>query len=479
MDKKLDSVRVRIAPSPTGEPHVGTAYVALFNWAFARKSGGKFILRIEDTDRSRSRPEYEAEILRSLRWLGLDWDEGPDIGGDCGPYRQSERLELYREHMERLLKAGEAYYCFCTPERLERMREERKGESFRGYDGHCRGLSEGQVRENLERNLPYVVRLRVPREGETAFEDMLRGRVCWRNEEIDDQVLLKSDGFPTYHLASVVDDHSMGITHVIRAEEWISSTPKHILLYRAFGWPVPKFCHLSLLRNRDRSKISKRRNPCSLHYYRKVGIFPQALLNFLGLQGYSMPQEQEIFSLEEFARDFDVSRIKTRSPVFDLEKLFHINGVYLRSMSRERLVEALLSYTRGWLEGALGLAQERMESLGDFFPLMAFLWQRELVGDFGAILPKRVSLEEARGVLGKALEAYGSCEWSVEGLRRVHGELAKALGLKKGKVFMTLRTALLGKLGTPPLEESLVLMDRFQVIQRLEGALGCLEKWDV
>ncbi|MCK5796400.1 MAG: glutamate--tRNA ligase, partial [Deltaproteobacteria bacterium] len=303
-------VRVRIAPSPTGDPHVGTAYVALFNYAFARHHGGSFILRIEDTDRARSTKASEEAILRALRWLGLEWDEGPDVGGPKGPYRQSERGAIYAEHAQMLIDKGEAYPCFCTPERLATLRDEqrRAKASKLGYDGKCRDIDPTEARARVDAGEAHTVRLKMPTEGQTTLDDGLRGAISLDNAQSDDQVLLKSDGMPTYHLANVVDDHLMGVTHVIRAEEWISSAPKHLRLYEAFGWDPPHFLHLPLLRNNDknRSKISKRRNPVSLDYYRDIGILPEAMLNFLALMGWSFGEDRERFSLEEMVERFDL-----------------------------------------------------------------------------------------------------------------------------------------------------------------------------
>ena len=319
--------RVRIAPSPTGDPHVGTAYIGLFNYAFARKHGGKFILRIEDTDQERSTRASETSILAALRWLGLDWDEGPDVGGEFGPYRQSERLEIYAKEVETLLAKGRAYRCFCTRERLDALRVEQRASKGRlGYDGHCRHLPADEVARRLDEGEASVVRLRVPDEGETSFVDELRGTVRFQNTEIDDQVILKSDGFPTYHLANVVDDHHMGITHVIRGEEWITSTPKHVQLYEAFGWEAPQWVHLGLLRNQDKSKLSKRKNPVSIFYYRDLGYLPSTFLNFLGTLGFSMGGDVERFTLDEMIEAFDWSRVSAGGPVFDPVKLSAFSG---------------------------------------------------------------------------------------------------------------------------------------------------------
>src|SRR5277367_898337 len=323
-------IRVRIAPSPTGDPHVGTAYIGLINYLYARQRNGKFVLRIEDTDRARFVATSEQEIFNSLRWLGLTWDEGPDLGGPYGPYRQSERTEIYREHVEILLANGTAYRSFETPEELEDLRKRQIAAKLPPrYDGAHRELSQAQIDAYLAEGRPYVIRMKVPPHSgdatsSTTFRDELRGDITFEHSNVDDQVLMKSDGFPTYHLANVVDDHLMHITDVIRAEEWISSTPKHVLLYKAFGWQIPRFWHMPLLRNLEKSKISKRKNPVSLIYYRQAGFLPEALINFLGLMGGGMPaptaestpgqpaaksSETDIFTLSDMVTRFDVKNI--------------------------------------------------------------------------------------------------------------------------------------------------------------------------
>ena len=339
------TVRTRIAPSPTGEPHIGNMYVALFDWAFAHQQGGQFVVRIEDTDRTRFVEGAEQMILDSLRWLGLDYDEGPDKGGPAGPYRQSERLPIYRQHVDRLMAAGRAYRCFCTPERLKTVRDEqqKKGGATTGYDRACRGLDAAESARRAAAGQPHTVRLAVPLEGVTKFSDGLRGEISIENKAVDDQVLLKSDGYPTYHLAVVVDDHLMGVTHVIRAEEWIVSTPKHILLYEAFGWPLPAFYHLSLIRNPDRSKLSKRKNPTNVLWYRQEGFLSEAVTNFLGLLGHSMPDGREIFTREEFLKEFSWQRVNTTGPIFDLEKFEWLNGEWIRRLSVADLASRLKS----------------------------------------------------------------------------------------------------------------------------------------
>ncbi|TSC53768.1 MAG: glutamyl-tRNA synthetase, partial [Microgenomates group bacterium LiPW_16] len=319
----MDKVRVRIAPSPTGEDlHIGNVYTALINYVFAKQNKGKFIIRIEDTDRTRLVPGAEEKILDSLCWLNLPYDEGPDIGGPYAPYRQSERLPVYQKLAQELIKVGAAYYCFCTHETLEEMRktQQEKREPPR-YDQRCRRLDIKEVKSRLQKGEPHVVRLKVPQAGQTKFNDLIRGEISFENGLLDDQVLLKSDGYPTYHLAVVVDDYLMKISHVIRAEEWISSTPKHILIYKALGWEPPVYAHLPLLRNPDRSKLSKRRNPVWVSWYRKQGYLPEAILNYLALMGWAHPEGKEIFPLEEFIKKFKLEKVQTTGPVFDLTKL--------------------------------------------------------------------------------------------------------------------------------------------------------------
>src|ERR671933_1257245 len=336
------SVRVRIAPSPTGDPHVGTAYVALFNAALARQRGGQFVLRIEDTDRGRYVANSERQIFDTLHWLGLDWDEGPDKGGPHGPYRQSERLPMYQQAARDLVERGHAYYCWCTPERLEQMRaEQMKRKQPPGYDRCCLGLAREQRAALPGFDPTPVIRMRVPdHDVPLTFDDLIRGPT---NAPMpDDQVILKKDGYPTYHLAVVVDDHEMGITHVLRAEEWISSMPKQLLLFAWLGWDPPQFAHLPLLRTPARSKISKRKNPAArLLWFKEEGFLPEALINFLALQGWSMPDGREFFSLEELVSNFDVERFSTVGPIFDVEKLDWMNGQYIQRLDDDEFLRRI------------------------------------------------------------------------------------------------------------------------------------------
>ncbi|GIW73213.1 MAG: glutamate--tRNA ligase [Planctomycetota bacterium] len=475
--------RVRVAPSPTGDPHVGTAYVALFNKAVAVRTGGQFILRIEDTDRSRYVEGAERMIFEALRWLGLDYDEGPDVGGPCAPYRQSERTALYREAAERLLATGKAYRCFCTPERLAELRAaQRRDRRPPGYDGRCRALAAAEVERLLAAGTPWTVRLAVPRTGTTRFEDGLRGPIQFENSEIDDQVLLKSDGHPTYHLANVVDDHAMRITHVIRAEEWISSTPKHVLLYEAFGWPPPVFVHLPLLRNADRSKISKRKNPVSLLWYREQGFLPEALLNFLALMGHSMPDEREIFSLEEFYAEFDPGRLKTTGPVFDLAKLQWLNGEWIRRLPPQEFVRRVLAHhgepyaRRPELVARVApLVQPRIRTLAEW-PSYADTFFRGCSDYEAALLvPKPLDAAMARQLLEQAQQIAARAEpFAAAVLEQQAREAVAKLGCKVGPAFMVLRVAITGARVSPPLFESMEVLGREETLARLQAALAKL-----
>lgn len=373
----MTTVRTRIAPSPTGDPHVGTAYIALFNLCFARQHGGQFILRIEDTDQARSTEASEQAIYQSLQWLGLEWDEGPDRGGEFGPYRQSERADIYGQYAQQLIDSGHAFKCYRTASELEVLREEIKASGAnRALKTSDLILEEAEQKRRAGEGLPYVVRMHVPETGSVVVTDRLRGEIelDWAN--VDAQILLKSDGLPTYHLANVVDDHLMQITHVIRGEEWINSAPKHKLLYEYFGWEMPELCHLPLLRNPDKSKLSKRKNPTSILYYQRMGYLPEALLNYLGRMGWSMPDEREQFSLEEMLAEFDIDRVSLGGPIFDLEKLNWLNGLWLReSLTDDELADRLIAwgYNRENLMQVIPHLKTRIETFSDFAPKAGFL----------------------------------------------------------------------------------------------------------
>jgi glutamyl-tRNA synthetase len=477
------SVRVRIAPSPTGDPHVGTAYIALFNYAFARSQGGRFVLRIEDTDRTRSTLESEAAILRALRWVGLTWDEGPDIGGPFGPYRQSERGAIYAEHAQLLVDRGRAYRRFCTAERLAQLREEQKKlKQNPGYDGHCKAISGEESARRAAAGEEHVVRLAMPDAGKTVFQDKLRGQVEFDNAQIDDQVLLKSDGFPTYHLANVVDDHLMQITHVIRAEEWISSTPKHVVLYEAFGWQAPVFVHMPLLRNVDKSKISKRKNPVSLDYYADAGILPEALLNFLGLMGWSIGGDREKFTVQEMIGAFDIDRVRLGEPVFDLEKLSWLNGQYLRELSDAELVSRL----RAWrfsdekLLQIARLTRERIRRMDEFVGHADIFLSGDL--DYTSVLaelvPKERKAKDVAGWLSEMVELFEQVRgpWTAAATEPIARKYGEDRGLKPKELFMSLRLAVCGRKTSPPLFESMEVMGKELVRRRLRQTAELLAK---
>ena len=390
------TVRTRIAPSPTGEPHVGTAYIALFNMVFARHFGGEFIIRIEDTDQKRSLPVYEENIFKALKWCNIQWDEGPDIGGPYGPYRQSERLDIYQKQIQELLKKGKAYKCFATSEELKEMRELAEKSGLKsGYDRRYRNLTEEEVQIREKRGEPFVIRLKVPLTGECIFEDAIKGRITVPWAEVDDQVLIKSDGFPTYHFAAVVDDHLMKITHIIRGDEWITSVPKHVLLYDSFGWPRPIYMHMPLLLGKDGRKLSKRRNPTSIFYYRDSGFLPEALINFLSLMGYSMPEDKEIYSVEELVKEFDPSRFGKSGAFFDITKLEWLNQKYMIShLTEEELLQRLKewAFNEEFLKKLMPLVHTRIKTFAEFFELCDFLFINHLwpiLKNFSASKTKR------------------------------------------------------------------------------------------
>src|SRR5262245_25168374 len=480
----MAAIRTRIAPSPTGDPHVGTAYVALFNYALARRSGGQFLLRIEDTDRQRSHPASEAMIFEALRWLGLSWDEGPDVGGPAGPYRQSERSAIYREHAELLVAKGAAYPCFCTPERLAALREEQKKAkaAVLGYDRLCRRLDPEDAAKRRGAGEAHVIRLAMPDADSMVVSDLLRGELRFERPQLDDQVLLKSDGFPTYHLANVVDDHLMGINRVVRAEEWLSSLPKHFRLYEAFGWERPLFCHLPLLRNADRSKISKRKNPVSLNHYRRAGYLPEAMLNFLALMSYSMPDEREEFTLDEFVEGFDLGRISLGGPVFDLEKLSWLNGRYLRRLTTEETIARLRDHLLGnaYLAEVIPLVRERVDTLEGFYDYASFFFQGEVgyeAAAKAAMIPAgRTSAETAKLLRGLVEEHVDPMlEWKPPIIETALEACAEQAGWPAKEVFMTVRVAVTGRSATPPLFETMAVLGKEICRRRLRRAAEALK----
>jgi len=461
--------------------------MSLFNLAFARKQGGQFVLRIEDTDRARYVADSERQIFDTLRWLGLDWDEGPDKGGPYAPYRQSERFDTYQAHVDRLLADGTAYHCWCTTERLAQMREEQQRAKLpTGYDRLCHGKSREERAALPGFSERPVVRMLIPADAPLMFTDVIRGEI--KAPRPDDQVIVKADGFPTYHLANVVDDHEMAITHVVRGEEWISSTPKHLLLYDWLGWTRPAFAHMPLLRNTDKSKISKRKNPAArLLWFREQGYLPEALVNFLALMGYSQPDGEEVFSFSEMVVHFDWSRVNTVGPVFDLDKLGWLNGHYIRELSVDDLAGRVtdhLAFTgvlpepptdeqRAIVRAATPLVNERMQVLAEAEGMLGFL----LVDD-GAFAVEtedaaKVLTADAAPVLQAAVEVLAQLDdWDSAAIERVlRVALVEGLGLKPKVAFGPVRVAVTGRRVSPPLFESMELLGRDRSLHRLQAGL--------
>jgi glutamyl-tRNA synthetase len=474
------TVRVRIAPSPTGDPHVGTAYMALFNLIFARHYQGKFILRIEDTDRTRCRPEYETSIFEALNWADIRWDEGPDVGGPYGPYRQSERTEIYRKYCQQLLDENKAYKCFATPEELAEMREmsAKLGQRI-GYDRRYRNLSPEEVAAREKEGQPYVVRLKIPLTGECVYEDGIKGRITAPWADIDDQILMKSDGFPTYHLANVVDDYLMKITHVIRGDEWMSSTPKHIYLYESFGWNPPIFMHMPLLLGKDGKKLSKRRNPTSIFYYRDSGYLPEAFVNFLTLMGYSMPEDKEIYSLDEIVRDFDPKRIGVSGAFFDVLKLDWINQQYLIKMIPEdQLWDKIKawSFNDAFMQKLMPLCHTRIKTFGDFMELFQFLFINHVHYTEELLCPPQTTKEKVCYMLQSIVWSLDEQEnWGREGIEKASREIAEIFGVNHKKVVIPfLYGALIGKRQGPPLYDSVDLLGKDRTRARLLNSIDFL-----
>jgi glutamyl-tRNA synthetase len=422
-------------------------------------------------------------IFDALHWLGLDWDEGPDMGGAHAPYRQSERSAIYKEHAEKLLRRGAAYACFCTAERLAALREEQKARkaAVLGYDGRCRRLDPAEASRRRAAREAHVVRLAMPEEDSMTVSDRLRGEVRFERPQMDDPVLLKSDGFPTYHLANVVDDHLMEITHVLRAEEWLSSLPKHFQLYRAFGWEAPVFCHLPLLRNADKSKISKRRNPVSLNHYRRAGYLPEAMLNFLALISYSMPDGREEFSRDEFVASFDLERISLGGPVLDLEKLTWLNGRYLRRLSTEEMIGRLRGHLLSdeYLSAVIPLCRERVDTLEGFFDYAAFFFQGEVAYDgpaLDAMVPKGRSAIDVAKTLATLIEQQvdSLLEWNAAAVESGLKSFAETAGWGAKELLMSVRVAVTGRTATPPLFETMAVLGKEVCRRRLRRAVEAL-----
>lgn len=484
-------VRTRIAPSPTGLPHIGTARTALFNWLFARHHGGQFLFRLEDTDRDRYDPASEQALYDLFRWLELDYDEGPDIGGRYGPYVQSHRLEHYREATDRLLASGHAYKCFCTRERVAEIREARQKANHHpyGYDRHCRALSDTE-RERLEASgAPYVIRFATPTEGETTFQDAIRGGITYQNRELDDHVLLKSDGFPTYQLANVVDDHLMQISHVIRAEEWIPSTPRHVLEYQALGWKPPVFAHAALIHGRDPqsgkvSKLSKRHGAVFAGEYRELGYLPEALTNFIALLGWAPGQDREVMTRLEMTELFRLEGVNPSPSVFDLDKLNWMNGVYIRALPTEELTTRVLPFLQKaglaaeepdalaleYVSRVLALEQERLKTLAEAPAATEFFFCDEIAYDEAAV-SKRLRTPAGTSSLAALIAQLETlAEWNIAVLEGAVQAAADRAGVKRADVIHAARVGASGRGVGPSLFETLWVLGRDRVLTRLRYA---------
>lgn len=503
-------VRVRYAPSPTGDPHVGNIRSALFNWLFARHSAGTFIVRIEDTDQERRVEGAEGTILESLRWLGLDWDEGPEVGGDFGPYVQSERVGLYQAAAERLIASDNAYYCYCSSERLDTVREAQQRRKLpTGYDRRCRNLSvEERASEEASGTKP-VVRFKMPLTGKTTFHDFVRGDVTWENRLIDDFVILKSDGFPTYHLANIVDDNAMEISHVLRADEWLASTPRHLLMYEALGWEAPVFAHLPLILGSDRSKLSKRHGSVSLLEYRDQGFLPEAMMNFLALLGWSLDDKTTVISREDLIKNFSLERIGASPSVFDLDKLTWLDGVYIREMDVDTFAKDALPFLErdlpqevsrpldwGYVVQVCSLIQDRARTLAETPELADFFFTEEVsfppaliwvgmgdkamkrLADAGDDMSE-VSLPENAGDVRRWLEAAGKRlaaleAWEHDPLEQACRGLVEELDTNTRRLFGAMRVALTGRTAAPPLFVTMEALGREKTVRRIEAAVDLL-----
>lgn len=486
------SVRVRYAPSPTGKQHIGGVRTALFNYFFARANKGTFILRIEDTDRERFQEDALQDFYDTFRWLGITWDEGPDKGGPFGPYFQSKRKDLYQKHALKLVEKGAAYYCYCSQERLDTLRKEqqksKKGET--GYDRHCRNLSENEQKALDEKGVVKVIRLKIPLEGETFFHDELLGDIKTHNKDINpDPVLIKSDGFPTYHLANVVDDHAMEITHILRAQEWIPSAPLHIIMYKAFGWEPPKFCHLPMVLGNDGHKLSKRHGSTSVIEFREKGYLPEAILNYVSLLGWAYDDSREFFSREDMEKLFTLEKLNKAPAVFDYKKLEWFNGQYIRKKSGEEIISLVLPYLEkaGFVhhplteeeektvKGMVQLIHERLHVLSDVTSLVGFLFQEVELKEREMLIPKRLDKDktievlQACNILLSDFEAQ-SDEENETGFRNKASELS----VKLGDFLLPLRVALTGSRVSPPLFESIRLLGVDKTKERVMKAISFL-----
>ncbi len=485
------SVRVRYAPSPTGLQHIGSVRTALFNYLFAKSQKGTFIVRLEDTDRTRFREEYVQNLYDTFAWLGFYWDEGPDVGGPAGPYVQSERLSMYQHYAHELVKKGAAYYCFCKDKRAQGDDgEDAENQGGFGYPRTCRNLDPEQAQRRVDAGEPYVIRLKIPLEGTTVFEDLLLGTIEWKNVDINpDPVLLKSDGFPTYHLANVIDDHSMQITHIMRAQEWISSTPLHIIMYKAFGWEVPKLCHLPMVLGQDGHKLSKRHGATAVNEFKKKGYLPEALVNYVALLGCSYKDGQDIYTLNELIENFSIKHLNKAPAVFDYVKLEWFNGQYIRMKSDDELARLLLpfmcdagllkddSHGIEFMRKAVPLIKERLKYLSDAPLMLSFVFKDFDVPPQEELIPKKLDKNTTAQVLLEAkglLLEHGVSDHAV--IEQAFRAKAEALGYKLGDMLMPLRMAVTGTKVSPPLFESIALIGIEKACMRIDAAVRVLQQ---
>ncbi len=485
-----NQVRLRFAPSPTGNPHIGNVRTAIFGWLFARKRDGAFMIRVEDTDQGRRTDGAVESMLESLDWVGLDWDEGPDVGGPYGPYVQSERLDLYRDAAHRLIASGHAYRCYCSQDRLGELRsaqQERRDETI-GYDRHCLDLTESERREFENTEAPFVVRFRMPTEGKSVLDDIIFGHVEFDNRLYDDFVALKSDGFPTYHLASIVDDHHMGITHVTRGKEWLSSVPRHVQLYSAFGWDMPEFAHMPMILAPDKTKLSKRHGAATVMDYQDMGVLPEALMNYLALLGWSLDDRTEIFTPHELVEAFDLARVSKSDAVFDRNKLDWLNGQHIRLSDDDRLVDALAKF---WQNSApdfdappdvervgqiIPLVRERLKTLQDAAPLVKFVFSENISVQPADLVQRGMDAERTVTALNAARDGLAAlADFDTQSIEDLLRPMAKDLGVKVGQLLGSLRTAVTGQRVSPPIFESLEALGRNTSLSRIENAIAMLQ----
>ncbi len=503
----MKKIRTRFAPSPTGVLHVGSLRTALYNYLFARHNDGEFILRIEDTDKARFVDGSIEALVKMLNSTGLKYSEGVFIDnsgritqrGDLGPYMQSERLNVYKKYIDELIENDYAYFCFCSQERLEEMRKDQQARKIAPmYDGRCKELDKAEVENLLDKKTPYVVRLKTPKEGFTEFKDLIYGKIKIANETIDDQVLIKADGYPTYHFANIVDDHLMEISHVIRGEEWLPSTPKHILLYKAFGWEMPQFAHLPLLLNSDKSKLSKRQGDVAVEDYLNKGYLPEALLNFILLLGWNPKTEEEIFSLDEMIKRFDLSGVNKYGAVFNVKKLDWINGAYIRCIPTEKLTELCMPYLVkaklievvssnkyqvlstgeeidfNYLEKVVALEQERMKKLSEIGELVRFVFVDKLEYDKDLLIWKKMSSEEVKNNLElvySELEKADEKNFTKDNLEKVLRDLMEREEIKTGELLWPLRVSLTGLKGSPGPFEVGEVLEKKKVLERIKRGI--------